>query len=315
MDWETYWASLLKKKLGAKVKEMNQADIARGNTQTIEDICHQIYLDYLDWCNKLQEIKKDLVEELGNLNGVHLQCNRVKALDSLLEKVINKRYANLMNADSEYYHINGENYKSIITDLIGMRFIINYRGKWTVIHNELLEIFPYATNETYAKGCLLPHPKDGRNIQIEIPKAYYAPGDDINTFREYGLDVRLHEKGYRSIHYTVSYKGVYIELQLRTIYDEAWSDCDHNYVYKKDDNKSHTALAQISDVLCKLTNVSNDIGERMKEIFEKDPVIEVSGNSWETSRENLEVFEEALTRIKEAYDSLEKFQQRLIARE
>ena len=33
--------------------------------------------------------------------------------------------------------------------------------------------------------------------------------------------------------------------QVRTIYDEAWSDCDHNYVYKQDENKSHTALEQM----------------------------------------------------------------------
>lgn len=74
--------------------------------------------------------------------------------------------------------------------------------------------------------------------------------------------------GYRSIHYVASYQKVYIEIQVRTIYDEAWSDCDHNYVYKKDDNMSHMALEKLSHILSDLTSVSNDIRDSMKDIFD-----------------------------------------------
>lgn len=88
--------------------------------------------------------------------------------------------------------------------------------------------------------------------------------------------------GYRSIHYTVSYQGVYIEIQVRTIYDEAWSDCDHNYVYKQDENKSHTALEQTDQ------------------------------NQWIASEEIYDVMEDSLIRIKDIYTQMEAFQNRSV---
>ena len=48
-------------------------------------------------------------------------------------------------------------------------------------------------------------------VWIEVPKAYYAEGDCIALYKEYGLDPKIHKVGYRSIHYTVSYKGVYCQ--------------------------------------------------------------------------------------------------------
>ena len=146
---------------------------------------------------------------------------------------------------------------------------------------------------------------------MERPKVYYAKGDNVEQYKEYGLDVKIHKMGYRSIHYTVSFRGVYIEIQVRTIYDEAWSDCNHNYVYKHDENKSHTALVQISDILCKLTNLSNDIGEGMRNIYEKQSMLEIEGNRWETSKEVLDLFDVSLERMKDVYDDLNEFRQRL----
>lgn len=134
------------------------------------------------------------------------------------------------------------------------------------MHRQILELFPYDKTREYEKGILEPV-KEGINIQAEIPKVYYAVGDDITAYVEQGLIAKQHTMNYRSIHYTVTYNGFYVEIQMRTIYDEAWSDCDHNYVYKKDDNTSHNALEKLSTILSKLTNLSNDIGEKMKDIY------------------------------------------------
>ena len=137
-----------------------------------------------------------------------------------------------------------------------------------MIHREILRTFPYVENlQLYENGQLIPHAESGSSLLAEIPKVYYAQGDQVDEFKAQGLETRLHKKGYRSIHYTVSFKKFYIEIQVRTIYDEAWSDCDHNYVYKQDENKSHSALESLSQILCDLTNISNDIGENMREIF------------------------------------------------
>lgn len=189
--------------------------------------------------------------------------------------------------------------------------IINYRGKWSDIHNALIAQFPYADFGQYEQRKLLPHPTDRDRLLVEIPKVYYAIGDDVEEYRKYGLDVRLHEKGYRSIHYTVSFLGVYIEIQVRTIYDEAWSDCDHNYVYKQDENKSHTALEKISSILCKLTNLSNDVGDNMKEIFDTQSFVDLGNNRWRTSQGNMKLFNDALLRMQEVYTLMQDFRDKL----
>lgn len=313
MSWDLYWSDLLsKKKLKEKIDEMNLVDKQLDNSMTIEEICHQIYNDYTNWNASLKEIKKDFLQEIDGIEGVHLQCSRIKTMDSLIVKVITKRYENIRNKKSNYSRILGNNYKDIVTDLIGLRLIISYRGKWTTIHNGILELFPFdAKSEYYSQMELLPHPINKNNIQVERPKVYYAKGDNVEQYKEYGLDVKIHKMGYRSIHYTVSFRGVYIEIQVRTIYDEAWSDCNHNYVYKHDENKSHTALVQISDILCKLTNLSNDIGEGMRNIYEKQSMLEIEGNRWETSKEVLDLFDVSLERMKDVYGDLNEFRQRL----
>ena len=146
MDWEEYWKCLLdKKKLKARIEEMNQADEVQNRSLRMADICHMIYDDYQNsWREKLDKTKIEFQHLIEEFQGVHLHSSRIKTIDSLLVKVITKRYENLRNPQSLYYNIDGNNYKDIITDLIGMRLIVNYRGKWEVIHQEIIRAFPYA---------------------------------------------------------------------------------------------------------------------------------------------------------------------------
>ena len=267
MEWELFWNTLLEEqKLKQKVLEMDQVDEAKGHTSRTKDICHLIYNDYISWRNECEKVKDELWKVIEKFPGVHLHTSRIKSMESLIEKVIRKRYERLLDETSGYARISVDNYRNIITDLVGLRLIINYRGHWLDMHNKLLEEFPYDENRSYEEGKLLEH-VSGMNVQAEIPKAYYAEGDDIKRYVDNSLIPKKHKMNYRSIHYTISFKGVYIEIQIRTIYDEAWSDCDHNYVYKKEDNKSHTALEQMSGILARLTNLSNDIALSNPSIF------------------------------------------------
>lgn len=110
---------------------------------------------------------------IEGLHGVHLQTSRIKNLDSLLGKVITKRHENYANKKNGYSRINAGNYKSIITDLIGMRLIINYWGKWSDIHQEIVKAFPDTEPEQYDQFDILPHPENRDCILVEIPKVYY----------------------------------------------------------------------------------------------------------------------------------------------
>ena len=109
----------------------------------------------------------------------------------------------LGDPDSLYFKIDGENYREIITDLIGMRLIINYRGKWEMIHNEIVQHFPYVEEKLYDEYDLIPMDKLDKNALVQIPTIYYAQGDNIEPYRKYHIVPKLHNMGYRSIHYTV----------------------------------------------------------------------------------------------------------------
>ena len=307
--WDNYWKEFIQeKKLDNFIKEMNQVDEQLKNQFRIEEICHKIYEDYqTSWKEHLEDVRTDFLKMLDRFKHIHLQTSRIKTVDSLLEKVITKRYNSLRNSESLYARIDGENYKDIVTDLMGIRIILNYRGNWKDIHKEVLDLFSYDRTLLRDEEAILPRSEYRDKVLVQIPKAYYAQGDKIEEYQRNGLIAKLHPMGYRSIHYTISYQGVYVELQVRTIYDEAWSDCDHNYVYKQDKNRSHSALVQLSRILCRLTNISNDMGENMKEIFEKQLYIDIGRDRWAADEDSMKRIDDEIKRLYEIIQDLETF--------
>ena len=310
MEWTDYWeAFITKKKLHSKVKAMDEMDVALGGKPQTEEICRLIHEDYnKNYKGYLETVRDEFLKELDKFSSVHLQSNRIKKIDSLLEKIITKRYSTLKDSKSGYANISVDNYKEIVTDLIGMRIIINYRGNWTLIHEEIVARFPFDI-KLFENGqaSTLPHLEDGQPRLAQIPVANYAAGDEKSGYEAKNLHTKLHKKNYRSIHYIVSYQKVYIEIQVRTIYDEAWSDCDHSYVYKHDENKSHTSLERLSGVLCKITNLANDMGDNMKVIYDSRPIIDAGSGKWITDAGNKHVLEEQLRRLAEAKEDFQKF--------
>lgn len=297
MEWEHFWNQLLDEhKLRSKVNDMNQVDLVKNGALCIEQICHQIYDEYDSLKDHYEQIRDDFWKIIETIDYVHLHTSRIKSIDSLLVKVVTKRYRQMMDRKSRYAGINGSNYKDIMTDLIGLRLIVSYRGNWKNIHEKLIHLFPFNSEITYDEEMLMPHVPN-QNYQAECPKAYYAQGDDIQEYIQYGLIPKLHNMNYRSIHYTISFEGAYIELQIRTIYDEAWSDCNHNYVYKKEDNKSYIALEQMSSVLSKLTNLSNDIGEQMKDIYDKELITVKGEGNWYAPLDIVQRWDQAIMRL------------------
>lgn len=211
MDWEIYWKEFIKKKkCQNKIHEMDAVDEAMGNGWRIETICHRIFDDYENgFRDELEKVRQDFLKLLDKFNNIHLHASRVKEIDSLLKKVIDKRYSSLKSPKGEYVRINVDNYKNILTDLIGMRIVLNYRGGWTSIHKEILQYFPFDLEVFRGRGVdpgevTLPHPSNDTLLLAQIPIAYYAENDDISVYEEYGLNTKLHEKNYRSLHYIVS---------------------------------------------------------------------------------------------------------------
>lgn len=310
LNWNDYWNEFItKNKLQAKVHELEEFEALYHTGVNIKDLCEQISEHYDNsWRLHLEEVQGKFLKDINSIEGVHLSCNRIKKKDSLLLKIIDKKYKEGLSPQSKYRNLDSSNYFEIVTDLIGMRMIINYRGKWQDIHTAILALFPF--NDSDDAIFPLPHIL-GQSFTAERPKVFYAFGDSIAQYEAKNIETCLHEKGYRGLHYIVSYDDVYIEVQVRTIYDEAWSDCDHRYVYKHEASPSNNALKQLSPILCSFTNIAGDISDLIRDIYESNDLCQGDANCWVASNQTLETLKAALVRLSETTTLLEGFKDRL----
>jgi len=142
--------------------------------------------------------------------GVHSVRYRVKDPTHLIEKVVRKRHADKTR------NITVENYEQQISDLAGVRVLHLFKKDWQRVHRFITEEF----------------------TQHETPTAYFRDGDSedfLDMFRKKGCNVKKHQAGYRSVHYIVetalTKKKVLVEIQVRTIFEEGWSEVDHKLRY------------------------------------------------------------------------------------
>ncbi len=306
--WDDFWYSFLdKEKLNLKISELNIIDGYDKTTQ----ICRNIYDKYDEYSKHLDVVRLKFVQEIEYLPGVHLQTSRVKSIESLLGKIINKRHENLLSKNNLYSTISAGNYNEIITDLVGVRIIIGYRGEWRKLHDAIVSKFPYKTLSEYSDNRFIPH-EDSRQFIAEIPKVYYSLGDDPSIYEDLNVKPIIKTSGYRSVHYVISFMNTYIELQTRTIYDEAWSDCDHRYVYKQERNISHAALLNLSSILCKSTNASNDLGDLMHTIFGGEEITDAGDGTFLVANSHLvERINDIASKYKKSIEELDDFRNRL----
>lgn len=201
----------------------------------------EIYNDFKSRSQEL-ELVADLISNcLRKVNKVHSVRQRIKDPEHLIEKIIRKK---LENHDRD---ITLENYTEEITDLIGIRAIHLFKEEWESIHDYINKTWDLAEN----------------------PKANIRKGDSgdlMNDFKTKGLDIKEHKYGYRSIHYLIEvkpYKRKYIaEIQVRTIFEEGWSEIDHEirYPYYID----NPILANYLHIFNRLAGSADEMGSFVK---------------------------------------------------
>lgn len=152
--------------------------------------------------------------------SLHTITYRIKDKERLLEKI-----------DEENKHIKADklpitrkNFKERIGDLLGIRLICLRLSDI----NSLKAYLELLADENILRFIQKPDHK----------RSFILPVDPGETIPE-GLNLRY--SGYSSIHYQVElgqnadgadeFKGFQIELQLRTILEEAWGEIDHKYRY------------------------------------------------------------------------------------
>lgn len=234
-----------------------------------------IYDDYVQYRNTeldglCVELENFLMENFNvhsSSNGdipLHSIRGRVKSPEHLVEKIIRKRGK---EHSYKYKDIDVSNYKSIVRDLIGIRILVLAKEEWEGIFDEIVSLFPQ---------------NDSSDIRmVESPKACTRYGDR-DIFK--GKIVSEHSnKGYRSQHYVICFKGVYCEIQVRTLSEEVFGEFDHKVKYPYRDNNKFlirysNTLSQLLDSVDELISTCfqlNDSGWDMcDKYYENDKYID-----------------------------------------
>ena len=213
--------------------------------------------NYVSHFAELEAPAKYLIDIFHQVSDVHSVRYRLKSPDKLISKIIRKKIKDPKRL------ITLDTYRSEITDLIGIRVLHLFKEDWESIHK-------------YIMGNWELH---------EDPIAYYREGDSsehIKGFENLKCKVEPHPFGYRSIHYLIKTKPnktTYIaEIQVRTIFEEAWSEIDHTIRYPNQTN--HPLLNQFLVLFNRLAGSADEMGSFVSRL--KDQLIK-NENEYQSS--------------------------------
>ncbi len=213
--------------------------------------------DYEERCQTIFEpmrnefIAKYFYNQEG-LTGLQSYRSRCKNSEHVVEKIIRKRNENY----SKYKDINKDNYWMFLTDLIGVRGLLLYREDWVKFHKYIIGQIP--DSKYIEKDYVGEYISDGTVFMAEPPKVHIRSGDFYEIYSNWiPLEYILDKKHYRSVHYIVNYKGVYIEIQIRTLFEEGWGEIDHDILYPH--QKDNLMLQEFSELLNRLSGMADEM--------------------------------------------------------
>lgn len=213
----------------------------------------KIYYNYISIMPYLEKEAEHIVSKLIDTVGVHSVRRRVKKATHLLEKIIRKgkKYTDR--------GINVDNYKEIVTDLIGIRVLHLFKDDWDGIHKEITKLW------------------DTKEIpQINIRRGDYNIEDLQTSIEGLNCDIIVREHGYRSVHYLISVPvtkldNVLVEIQVRTVFEEAWSEIDHLMRYPYDIN--NPIITEYLAIFNRIVGSADEMGmfiKKMKKEFSNE---------------------------------------------
>ena len=206
-------------------KDLSEPELAAAKITAKELM--EIYFDYIKSLKELEAEGTYLSNRLQFCPDINSVRWRTKDPVHLLTKIVRKRKEALKDGvtSSPYLSIDVNNYKQVITDLIGLRAIYLFKFQWELVDIYILNNFKLSPEE-------------------EI-KIYHAPEDDLTFYYENGYEKKIGDTSfkyvqstkkskYRSTHYIVeaNYPLQFkLEIQIRSILDEAWGEIDHHIRY------------------------------------------------------------------------------------
>ena len=188
---------------GISTEDLESAKIEWSELEAIFE-AHSAHLEILE------PTASGIVDRLRQVKEVHSTKFRIKDPEHLLAKIIRKR-----QKDPER-DINLKSYQVEITDLIGIRALHLFKTDWEPIHDFIVDTWKLH----------------------ETPRANIREGDPDELkkrFEKKGCEVKTHPSGYRSVHYVIksqpTKKLALAEVQVRTLFEEGWSEMDHRFRY------------------------------------------------------------------------------------
>ena len=249
----------MEKELFLSTYNIDEADLQEANIsweelllieseyEKIEVLMHDLGKDFID--DYLYDIDKA---------GIHSYRYRTKDPAHLLEKVIRKKKEN----PEKFGELDHTNFYKYMTDLIGIRVFFLYREDWIHFHRYITTVFENKP-EQYIVDRLRDFDEDPDHYYLaERPKAYKRTGD-TKIYDGSQIDI-ITDGIYRSLHYIVKYKGYYVEIQGRTLFEEGWSEIDHDIVYKE--AQDDEMLRDYSKLLNRLAGLADEMSSYFRKL-------------------------------------------------
>ena len=213
-------------------KEFNISEESFRESRLTWEELDQIAEDFDSKRDEHQNTVKRYAEVLQKCDGVHSLSYRVKDTSHLVEKIIRKNPKYIEEGDS----LSKDNYESKITDLMGIRILLLFKEDWLSVHDYIMKKY--------------------QDALFEPPFVYVRPGDSKLLYEG---KLKILEKEYRSVHYVLKTEHGYgVEVQVRTLYEEAWSEIDHKLRYPYD--MTNEMLSNYLKIMNNLTGMGDEMG-------------------------------------------------------
>lgn len=258
---------------------LEQGDLKEINVDV--KTLYDIYKDYVKIKDQLQDHAQHIARILNYCPEVNSVKWRAKDPSGLIKKIIRKKKD--ITKNPRYAEIDVSNYKEIVTDLIGLRAIFLFKGLWGLVDEYIFKTL----NVCPDSEIIIYHANDDDLTFFEESPLIKNIGNSVYKYKLDQKDTR-----YRSIHYTLleaKHTGCKIELQTRTILDEAWGEIDHHVRYP--DNEDNIELLRKMSILNGQLSGCEEYATQSYNYFSK---LEVSKSELHQNLENKNVVTEKI---------------------
>ncbi|MFP7455091.1 hypothetical protein [Bacillus safensis] len=193
------------KKYSINEEKFKDAGIVWGDLESI-------FNDYTSCIGLLEHTGRTIADVLRTHPDAHTVRMRIKEPEHLIEKLIRKK----INDSGFSFSI--DDYKTKITDLIGLRVLHLYKDQ-AINLDDMIRNY-WDLEET---------------VTIYIRQGDIEDGEKVELEADGKFNVKKHSAGYRSWHYLIKSRLTkeltLAEIQVRTIFEEGWSEIDHQLRY------------------------------------------------------------------------------------